>query len=257
MVQFNYGKNWQNYSNNALSQEKLEEAEESLKDLIGENNLKGKSFLDIGSGSGIFSIAAYNLGTTKTVGFDLYKESVEVSFGNKNKFAPSTNISFFQKSILDNDILQFEKFDIVYSWGVLCLTGKMWQAIDNSMQLVKDDGLYVIAIYNRHWTSFFWHKIKYMYNIFPKFVQKLMVYFFLMVRCSLMYVKHFNEPAVKKRGMSHYYDAVDWLGGYPYEYASIEEVVEHCTKKGFVTVKTIPTLGYTGCNEFVFKKAKK
>jgi len=254
MKNFNFGENWQEFSNNALSQEKLSEAEESLKQLIGEDNLKGKTFLDIGSGSGIFSIAAYHLGAVKTVGFDISKESVEAGFGNKSKFAPDADISFFQKSILDQDVVQYEKFDIVYSWGVLHHTGKMWQAIDNSMQLVKENGLYVIALYNRHWTAFFWHKIKYLYNIFPKFLQKLMVYFFLAVLYTLMFFKRSKKPAAKMRGMSHYYDAIDWLGGYPYEYASIDEIVKYCSQKGFKTVKTIPAPGRTGCNEFTFKK---
>ena len=58
----------------------------------------------------------------------------------------------------------------------------------------------------------------------------------------------------KERGMSPWRDVVDWVGGYPYEYASIDEVVESLKSKGFRIRKAIPAKVPTGCNEFVFEK---
>ena len=63
-----------------------------------------------------------------------------------------------------------------------------------------------------------------------------------------------DNPFVRQRGMDIYYDAVDWVGGSPYEYASREEIVEFMEKKGLDLTKFIPTKGFTGCNEFVFHK---
>ena len=51
-------------------------------------------------------------------------------------------------------------------------------------------------------------------------------------------------------------DLIDWLGGYPYEYASVDEIVSFCEREcGLQTLKTIPAEGGGhGNNQFVFKR---
>jgi 2-polyprenyl-6-hydroxyphenyl methylase/3-demethylubiquinone-9 3-methyltransferase len=49
-------------------------------------------------------------------------------------------------------------------------------------------------------------------------------------------------------------DIIDWIGGFPYEYASTDDVIKFAHKKGFVLEKQSPCSGWTGCNEFVFRK---
>jgi 2-polyprenyl-6-hydroxyphenyl methylase/3-demethylubiquinone-9 3-methyltransferase len=58
---FGFGKNWSNFLN-LLNDERIWRAEESLKEMLEIQDLQGKTFLDIGSGSGLFSLAAYRLG---------------------------------------------------------------------------------------------------------------------------------------------------------------------------------------------------
>jgi 2-polyprenyl-6-hydroxyphenyl methylase/3-demethylubiquinone-9 3-methyltransferase len=54
--------------------------------------------------------------------------------------------------------------------------------------------------------------------------------------------------------MDFYYDVVDWVGGYPYQYASVAEIVQMLQELGFASVKVVPTEVPTGCNEFVFQR---
>ncbi|MBI4231650.1 class I SAM-dependent methyltransferase, partial [Candidatus Peregrinibacteria bacterium] len=207
MTNFNFGKNWQDYSDNALNKKKFYEASRSLEDLIGKENIVGKTILDIGSGSGLFSIAAKELGASKVVGVDISKESVEAAQSNAERFNVN-GVVFQQKSILDSRIEELGKFDIVYSWGVLHHTGDMKKAIENATSLVAQNGLFVIAIYNRHWSSPLWSKIKHFYNVSPRFIQKVMIYMFVAVIFCAKFAVTKKNPLKNQRGMNFYYDVI-------------------------------------------------
>jgi len=252
-VAFNFGTNWQQFSENSLDNLKFEEAFNSLDKLIGHKKIKGGSFLDIGCGSGIFAIAASLAGARKVIGIDISKESITASNSNKRRFADQNTIDFFHKSIFDDDILHLGQFDIVYSWGVLHHTGDMWKSIDIASQLVSPDSLFVIAIYNKHWSCGAWKVIKRFYSSAPRFIQRLMIYvFFVIIATAKLVVTRRNPFKKQKRGMSFYYDVIDWVGGYPYEYAYKDEVINHVEKSGFKCIKFVKPVVPTGCNEFVF-----
>src|SRR5258707_8376486 len=73
---FEFGRNWQRYIENYLDPERAQIAARSLDDLIGED-LTGKVFLDIGAGSGLFSLCAHLAGAAKVISVDVDPESVE------------------------------------------------------------------------------------------------------------------------------------------------------------------------------------
>lgn len=254
-IAFNFGENWRAFSQNSLDVDKFNNAVTSLEHLIGLDNIKNRSFLDIGCGSGIFSIAASLLGAKKVIGLDISKESISASLANKEKFAPQNDISYLHVSIFDDEITALGVFDIVYSWGVLHHTGDMDKAIERASQCVADGGLFVIAIYNKHWSSGIWKQIKWFYNIVPRWIQKMMVWiFYIVIALAKMIVTRRNPFAKKKRGMSFYHDVVDWVGGYPYEYATKDVIVDKMREKGFTLIKFVKAAVPTGCNEFVFSK---
>ncbi|MCK5122944.1 MAG: class I SAM-dependent methyltransferase [Candidatus Pacebacteria bacterium] len=250
---FNFGKNWLNYSK-TISNKDLEVMKESLVNLIGLENIKDKTFLDIGCGSGLFAIAAKKLGAGKVIGIDILADSVKSSEENKIRFNIQ-DIEFKQLSILDNQIKDLGKFDIVYAWGSLHHTGEMWKTIENTIHCVENNGLLILAIYNKHWTSPVWGKIKYFYNISSKFIKKIMVFIFYYIIATAKLLVTRKNPFQKKRGMNFYYDIVDWLGGYPYEYANKDEIVGFANKYNFRLIKFSKASVPTGCNEFVFKKS--
>jgi len=252
-IAFNFGKNWEKFSEESLDQTKLNSAFDSLDQLIDKDKIKGKTFLDIGCGSGMFAISASRAGAKKVIGIDISKESVEISSRNKKRFLPRNEMEFLHKSIFDKDILKLGKFDIVYSWGVLHHTGNMWRAVDIASKLVNQNGLFVIAIYNKHWSSPVWKAIKWFYNISPKFIRWFMIQvFYWIIALAKLLVTRKNPFSEKRRGMNFYYDVIDWVGGYPYEYASKDEVVRFVEKKGLKLVKFAKSPVPTGCNEFVF-----
>jgi 2-polyprenyl-6-hydroxyphenyl methylase/3-demethylubiquinone-9 3-methyltransferase len=56
------------------------------------------------------------------------------------------------------------------------------------------------------------------------------------------------------RGMSPWRDVVDWVGGFPFEVAKPEEVIDAVRPRAFTLQKLKTCGGGHGCNEFVFLK---
>jgi SAM-dependent methyltransferase len=256
MERFAFGENWRNFSKQLTNEDYLK-AKNSVRELVGD--LTGKTVLDIGCGSGLFSIAASALGAKKVVGFDYDPQCVATAkdvLEHVRKWDPAIkadSIHFSANSIL-NDNLNLEPADVVYSWGVLHHTGDMYKAFQASARLVAKKGTLAIAIYNKHFTSSVWKMIKYTYVKSPAIIKKLLVWLVLIVKVPAVMLTTRRNPFSKERGMSYYYDIVDWVGGYPYEYASPTEITQFFEQRGFKLMKLVKTQGFTGCNEFVFER---
>lgn len=162
---FQFGKNWSRFLEH-LNDERILEAEKSLKEKLDCENLNGKIFLDIGSGSGLFSLAAYRLGA-KVFSFDYDQDSVNCTKYLQEKYAKGNDRwNVEQGSVLNKEFLKkFSKVDILYSWGVLHHTGHMYQAFENVADMVNNSGILFISIYNDQGSaSNVWKKIKAAYS---------------------------------------------------------------------------------------------
>ncbi|MGQ9926706.1 MAG: class I SAM-dependent methyltransferase [Chloroflexaceae bacterium] len=250
---FDFGANWQAFSDALISEQRLATAMESLQRLLEHESLEGASMLDVGCGSGLFSLAAYCLGARPVVGIDINPRSIAVSEANRVRLHPDASITFTQMSILDQAaLMQLGRFDLVYAWGSLHHTGAMWEAITNTTRLVAPGGTLVMGIYKRHITSPIWRIIKREYNRAPTWIQRSMIPPF----ATLIYIAKLlvtrRNPLEKQRGMDFWYDVIDWVGGYPYEYATTKEIITFLTPMGFCLRRVIPDAVPTGINEFIF-----
>lgn len=229
---FSFGKNWQLFLKN-INEDKVNQATLSLVDFLEMENFQDKTFIDVGCGSGIFSHAALELGAKKIVSFDVDHFSVKCCEYMRKKAKSSRNWEIIEGSILDNKFIsELGTFDIVYSWGVLHHTGNMWEAIRNSASLVGEGGCYYIAIYNKvegRKGSAHWLRRKKLYNTSGKVLKyclemgHILRFFAANIRGKtnpFKIIKNYSSL----RGMSWRCDITDWVGGYPYEFAKVEEV---------------------------------
>ena len=259
-MQFDFGKNWEDYSKNALTLEKVSKSKEHFLKLLEGIEIKSKSFLDIGFGQGLGILSAKSEGAF-VIGCDINPKCAEVLKLNSPLFnIKPEEMPVVVGSILDPDVVQkiehinSGKFDVVHSWGVLHHTGKMKSAIKNAASLVKPNGYFVIAIYNRHWSSLLWLFIKWFYCKSPVFLQKIMIKIFYPIIYLAKWIVTGQNPKNQLRGMDFFYDVIDWVGGYPYEYASTNEINLYVENLGFKSIKTVTAQVPTGCNEFVFRR---
>ncbi len=264
---FAFGKNWQAFLA-ALSEDRIDQAVKSLRLMLGMESLEGQRFLDLGCGSGLFSLAAHRLGA-EVVSIDFDVDSVACTEQLRQRFGnPSRSWVVMQGSVLDDSLMQsLGQADVVYSWGVLHHTGDMDRAIRLSAERVKAGGLFFIAIYNdQGGASRRWLAIKKTYNRLPSLLRPLWVVlvagcyetkFALARLAKLQNPLPFRDWRAKKkdRGMSAWHDWVDWIGGLPFEVASPEQIIVPLRQQGFV-LENLKTVGNGwGCNEYVFSKA--
>lgn len=259
---FGFGDNWKKFLS-LINDVRILEAEGSLKEMLKVDTLDGKKFLDIGSGSGLFSLAARRLGA-QVYSFDYDPQSVFCTQKLKELYFPGDIMWTVEQgnALATKYLLSLGKFDIVCSWGVLHHTGSMWEALDNACLPTKEGGKVFIAIYNdQGWASKWWLATKKAYNSLPglfKYLVLLPAFIrlwgpttikdFLRARPFSTWIKY-----KRNRGMSAWRDVVDWVGGYPFEVARPEEIFDFFISKGFTLIKLKTCAGGHGCNEFVFK----
>ena len=277
-ITFSFGSNWREYLECA-DELSIESARKDIVSWLGADGVKGKTVLDIGSGSGIHSLVFWLLGAKRVLSFDYDTNSVQATRSVWEKAGKPANWDVRHGSILDPVFIQSiesgDGFDIVYAWGVLHHTGAMWNAIKAASSLVGQKGMFWISLYAkgpaypRHLAE------KQKYNRASRLGKKLMELQFIaelvrqrlrgyggLRRCAsaLLHgrVKDATSPfrwKVKKaRGMDTYHDIVDWMGGLPYEVANVEEATTFLADYG-LRLKKVEEAPEGSCHVFLFARA--
>ena len=259
-MRFAFGQNWRSFLG-VLDQRRIDEAVRAIQASLGVESLEGRRVLDIGSGSGLSSLAMHRMGA-QVVSFDYDPDSVACTEELRRRFAaPGADWKVMQGSVLDPEFMAgLGTYDLVYAWGVLHHTGAMWDAIEQARRRVAPGGTLLLALYNdQGWRSRAWWHIKRLYCsggagrwlVTAAFYPLFALYtFYRDLREGHAPGTHMREYA-RNRGMSILHDWRDWLGGFPFEVASSKAVAD-ALASDFDMVGCKSTRGW-GCNELVLR----
>jgi predicted RNA methylase len=255
---FAFGKNWASYAG-LIDEPRIDEAKKGLLKLIPADEFKGRSFLDIGCGSGLHALAAAQLGVSRIMAVDIDPDSVATSSAVLSSNNVTTPWRAEIMSVFDLDVARQGAFDIVYSWGVLHHTGSMWEALSKAASMVAPHGLLTFALYRKTHIDPFWKLEKRLYAHAPQTIQRLVRAGYIAVfrLAKLATGSSFREYVANyksSRGMNFYHDIHDWLGGYPYETARAPEVEARLVGLGFKAERVFARpRGRIGCDEYVYR----
>jgi SAM-dependent methyltransferase len=263
---FGFGANWRRFLS-SVDERRVTAAEDSLKEMLAVQSLAGLKFLDIGCGSGLFSLAARRLGAV-VHSFDFDPQSVACTTELKRRFLPvDSQWTIEEGSALDRAYLEsLGTFDVVYSWGVLHHTGSMWVAMENAISRVQaNGGKLFIAIYNdQGWKSHVWWFIKKFYNRLPPMLRGPFAFIVSAATRIAAIIKYTIrlKPMVaiaplfadeRDRGMSARYDEQDWIGGFPFEFAGFDVLAAYFSARGFTLINAKRNDSW-GCNELALQR---
>jgi 2-polyprenyl-6-hydroxyphenyl methylase/3-demethylubiquinone-9 3-methyltransferase len=260
---FGFGANWKRFLRH-IDNDRIQSSEHGLRTLLGVSDLTGRTFLDIGCGSGLSSLAARNLGA-RVHAFDFDADSVEAAIALRSAFRPDDpDWTIERGDVLDADyVARLGTFDIVYSWGVLHHTGAMWPAIESAASRVVPGGVLALAIYNDQGRrSVKARRMKRRYVKGGALTRTWLVAAYMArsaMRAIAVSVRDRRLPrgdyAEQSRGMSWRTDALDWVGGYPFEVAKPEDLLSKLRPLGFSLdwLKTVG--GGSGNNEYRFVRS--
>lgn len=251
---FAFGKNWRSFAG-LIDDQRILESDAGINRLFLGDELSGKTVLDIGCGSGLPALSLLRRGAEHVTCVDIDADSVAAATLTLSTYAPPENWSAEVCSVFDMN----GQFDVVYSWGVLHHTGDMVRAVKAAGGLVKPGGVLGIALYAKTPLCGFWRVEKRIYRKMPRPMQKAAQHAYAVTEAVLRGLTGRRTTKVKARGMDGMHDIHDWMGGYPYESASLADTLamlpnfELVRANALYDPRTMGVLG-SGCDEYVLRR---
>lgn len=144
---------WKNFNKETLTKESYHLVKNRIPEAIINNSIKNHRVLDMGCGSGRYSIALSLLGAKEVIGVDYQAKAFTAAqeYCEEN----TLNVKFFESNILD---LPFddESFDFIFSNGVLHHTSSIEKGISELNRVLKKHGTAFLYIYGSggiFWTT--------------------------------------------------------------------------------------------------------
>ena len=163
-TRFGFGRNWLSFIG-VVDEARIRAAGDSLLGTLQLSTLSGRTFLDIGCGSGLFSLAACQLGAAVR-SFDCDQDSVLATTELRRRFAAGSDWRIERGSILDPEFVAgLGRFDVGTRGGcctIPVISGGPWTLQHGwSPRTGRCTYRYTTT---RAWASRVWRHVKHRYN---------------------------------------------------------------------------------------------
>ncbi len=232
----------------------LEASEKHWRLFYSPEEVRGKSVLDAGCGTGIFSIIFARNGAGRVVGIDISPGSLETAKGLKERF----NLSNAEFRLQDMLRLPFADaaFDIVWAWGTVHHTTDPLRAVSELIRVLRPGGSLFLAVYKKTKVTFIHEIIRKTLIKTPRrtwtALSKTMAFFLAPV------VFVFKKREKSRKGEKLEELILDWYFVPIRHYYAPEEIQDFLGKKGLAVEQFLPASGrFDSSSNFIFKARKK
>ena len=218
-----------------------------------QDEAKGKSVLDAGCGTGIFSIIFANHGAKHVIGIDISEGSLQTARHLKEKFG--LNNAEFQKQ--DMLALPFpdSSFDIVWAWGTVHHTTDPFRAIGELIRVLKPSGSILLAVYKRTKLTFLHEIIRKTLLRTPKKTWKALAKILVLFLAPVIFF--FKKREKSRKGEKLEELIVDWYFVPIRHYYKPEEISTFLAERGMVIEDYLPASGrFDSTSNFILKARK-
>lgn len=216
--------------------------------------VQGKTILDSGCGTGIFSIIFANHGAGKVTGIDISEGSLGTARGLAEKF--KLDNAFFERQDMLDLPYNNDTFDIVWAWGTVHHTTDPYRAIDELSRVLKPGGAILLAVYTRTRLTFLHEIIRKILVRTPRkswtLLSKVMAFFLAPV------VFFFKKREKSRQGEKLEELILDWYFVPIRHYYYPDEIKQYLEKRGFEIEQFLPASGrFNSTSNFIYKARKK
>jgi ubiquinone/menaquinone biosynthesis C-methylase UbiE len=227
----------------------LEASEKHWRLFYSPEEVRGKSVLDAGCGTGIFSIVFARNGAGRVTGIDISPGSLETARTLKAKFGLD-NAEFRLQDMLRLPFAD-NSFDIVWAWGTVHHTTDPFRAISELIRVLRPGGSLFLAVYKRTKVTFIHEIIRKTLIRTPRrtwtSLSKLMAFFLSPV------VFFFKKREKSRKGEKLEELILDWYFVPIRHYYTPEEIQDFLKKKGLEIEKFLPASGrFDSSSNFIF-----
>lgn len=215
--------------------------------------VRGKSVLDAGCGTGIFSIIFARQGAGRVTGIDISPGSLSTGRAMKKSFGLE-NVEFRQEDMLHLPFKDAE-FDIVWAWGTVHHTTDPLGAVTELMRVLKPGGSLFLAIYKKTRLTFIHEAIRKTLIRTPRSWWTRLSKFFAVLLAPVVFLFKKREKARKGEKLEEL--ILDWYFVPIRHHYTPEEIRAFLEKRGFTIEKFLPASGrFDSTSNFIYKARK-
>ena len=227
-----------------------EASEKHWKLFFSAEEVKGKTVLDAGCGTGIFSAIFARNGAGRVVGIDISRRSLETARGLKERFGLD-NAEFRQQDMLHLPFAD-RTFDIAWAWGTVHHTTDPFRAISELIRVLRPGGSILLAVYKRTKVTWIHELIRRTLVKTPKgswtALSKIMAFFLSPI------VFFFKRREKSRKGEKLEELILDWYFVPIRHYYKPGQIREFLETNGFKIEKFLPaSVRFDSSSNFIFK----